>query len=203
MRAPGIYILLPMIAGLGMVLEVPAWAGSSANFRLEHTVVDACGGTAASMSVGGRGLIASGGQPISRQSYGNAYSAQLGFFNEYFGAIPTMTATPTAIPTPSPMPAIPQAYFKLLNSQINPINNERTIIRWCQPSSGCVTINIYNLLGDRVILLVDKQNFQAGQFNEAAWDGRNQDGKAVGSGIYIVYLQAGSFQSRGKIAVVK
>jgi hypothetical protein len=120
-------------------------------------------------------------------------------------ATPTFDVTAMPSPTPSTTPTAlpPQKYFKIFNSQINPDNNEQAIIRWTQPQAGAVSIIIYTLNGDKVISLVDHQNYGAGQYNEVKWDGKNQDGQAVGSGIYIVLLKAPGYQEVQKIAVIK
>jgi hypothetical protein len=114
---------------------------------------------------------------------------------------PTQTSTPTVSPTPTLF--IPGAYFKILHSQINPLQNERARITWSQPQTGAVTIKIYNLLGDEIITVADRQSYDEGQFHELAWNGHSQNGNTVGSGIYIVDFQANNFKTRGKIAVVK
>jgi hypothetical protein len=110
---------------------------------------------------------------------------------------PTPTVTPMATPLP------PQKSFKILPSQINPNRSEQATICWTQPQSGAVSITIYTLNGDKVISLVDNKNYSAGQYNEVKWNGRNQDGAAVGSGIYIVLFKGPGYQEIGKAAVLK
>jgi len=120
-------------------------------------------------------------------------------FQAVSAAAPTPTATATLNPTPLP----PQKFLKIYHSQINPLYNEQAAIQWTQPQTGPVSVAIYNLLGDKIITLLDHQNYSAGEYHKITWDGRNKHGKIVGSGIYIVHLKADVYQERGKIAVVK
>jgi flagellar hook assembly protein FlgD len=51
-----------------------------------------------------------------------------------------------------------------------------------------VTIRIYNLLGQEVRQLVDENQLEG--FRTAKWDGRNNAGVPVSSGVYLYRLQA-------------
>jgi hypothetical protein len=127
-------------------------------------------------------------------------------FKAFSQATPTPTATATSVPitptiTPTPLP--PKNFFKIYHSQINPLHDEQARIVWTQPQAGPVTITIYNILGDKIIALADNQNYPAEQYNEIKWNGRSNKGNIVGSGIYLVVLQAGGRRETGKAAVVK
>lgn len=117
-------------------------------------------------------------------------------------APPTPTPSPTPYVTPTPTP-VAQNYFKISHNQINPVLAEKARIVWTQAQDGPVTIVVYNLLGDRIITLVDNLFFPGGQCNEAAWDGKNKNGAEVGSGIYLVVLKVGGRKEIAKIAVIK
>jgi flagellar hook assembly protein FlgD len=65
-----------------------------------------------------------------------------------------------------------------------------------------VTLKIYNLLGSEVATLVDNEQKVAG-YHAAVWDGRDKAGRVVASGVYVYRLQAGSFSSTKKLALVK
>ncbi len=81
-------------------------------------------------------------------------------------------------------PTVPQE-FKLFQNYPNPFNSSTTI-RYFLPRSAGVTLRVFNLLGQEIRTLVDEQR-QAGEWT-VQWDGRNQSGGSVGSGIYIVKL---------------
>ncbi|MBT8399797.1 MAG: T9SS type A sorting domain-containing protein [Rhodothermia bacterium] len=70
----------------------------------------------------------------------------------------------------------------------NPFN-PTTTIAYDLPSAGGVTIRIFDALGRQVRLLVDR-NHTAGSYT-VVWDGRDDAGASVSSGIYIYKIEAG------------
>jgi len=78
--------------------------------------------------------------------------------------------------------------FELMQNYPNPFNPE-TIIGYHLPRDGYVTIEIYNVIGQRVRILVDGVK-EAG-FHEVVWDGRDEYGKIVSSGMYIYFMKTG------------
>ncbi len=116
----------------------------------------------------------------------------------------TITPTVTVTPTPANTP-IPDAekHLRIWHSQINPNHNERAKIRWYQNDSSPVQIKVYNQLGNEIITLADGQGFVPDRINEILWDGKNQHGAKVGSGIYLVYYSSGGHKEWTKVAVVK
>ncbi len=69
----------------------------------------------------------------------------------------------------------------------NPIEGD-TSIEYEVTQSGGVVLEVYNLLGQRVRLLVD-EGFQAAGLWTTTWDGRDDDGLILASGIYIYRLR--------------
>jgi hypothetical protein len=67
----------------------------------------------------------------------------------------------------------------------NPFNPSTTI-PFTIPSAGRVTITIYDVTGARIRTLVNRE-YQPGH-HSAVWDGRNDAGATVGSGVYVVRL---------------
>jgi photosystem II stability/assembly factor-like uncharacterized protein len=82
---------------------------------------------------------------------------------------------------------MPQA-FKLGQNYPNPFNPE-TVIRYQLGSPAEVSLRIYNLRGQLVRTLV-AANQSAGD-HEIHWDGRDEFGNAVASGVFLYRLQAG------------
>ncbi len=76
--------------------------------------------------------------------------------------------------------------FELVQNFPNPFV-ESTTIRYSIPEGGPVTLEIYDVLGRRLTVLV-KASQEVG-YHEAAWDGRDQSGIKVASGIYILRLR--------------
>lgn len=86
--------------------------------------------------------------------------------------------------------------FGLTPNFPNPFNSS-TEIRFAIGGAGPVTaeLGIYNVLGQRVRMLVRGKR-GPGRYS-VLWDGRDDRGQALGSGIYFCSLKAGDFaQSR-------
>ena len=82
----------------------------------------------------------------------------------------------------------------------NPFN-PTTRIDFQVPAAGAVELTIYNMLGQKVRTLVE-QPFAPGYYH-AEWDGRNDLGAPVSSGIYLYRFQAGAFQAVRKMIFMK
>lgn len=90
--------------------------------------------------------------------------------------------------------------FALHQNYPNPFNPS-TAITYDIKDPGKVSIKIYNTLGQEVRTLVNaKQN--AGTYS-IMWDGRNNAGQAVSSGIYIYRMQTGNFIQSRKMMFLK
>jgi hypothetical protein len=74
----------------------------------------------------------------------------------------------------------------LLEGYPNPFN-PRTTIAYALPAGGKVTLRVYDTLGKEVAELVRGPR-QAAQYH-VAWNGTDDDGTAVASGVYLVRLQ--------------
>jgi hypothetical protein len=72
------------------------------------------------------------------------------------------------------------------------------------PLEKTITIKIYNLVGELVRTLEDGKEIIAGiETKTATWDGKNENGEYVASGVYAYVIDTGEEQQVGKIAVVK
>jgi hypothetical protein len=90
--------------------------------------------------------------------------------------------------------------FTLEQNYPNPFN-PATTIRYQLPKAAHVVLKIYNLSGQEVRTLINAR--QPAGANAVVWDGRDESGKEVSSGIYVYRLQAGeSVQSR-KLSFVR
>jgi hypothetical protein len=77
---------------------------------------------------------------------------------------------------------------------------EGSTIAFSLPKPGPVQIDIYNVLGQRVVDLVNEVR-PAGQ-HLVQWDGRNSDGTKVWSGIYYVRVQSESETAKSVIVIL-
>jgi len=96
-------------------------------------------------------------------------------------------------------PAIPEE-FTLYPNYPNPFN-PTTTIRYDLPNASDLKLEIYNILGQKVITLVDKK--QPAGFHAIQWDGKNSTGVSVASGIYIYRVRAGGFVKARKMLLLK
>ncbi len=64
-----------------------------------------------------------------------------------------------------------------------------------------VTVAVYDLAGRVVSELVDRE-YDAGQYS-VAWDGTNDSGAGVASGVYFLGIQVGGAEARRKMVLVR
>lgn len=90
--------------------------------------------------------------------------------------------------------------FVVLQNYPNPFNPQTTI-EYYLPKSAWVNLTIYNILGRKVKVLVN--DFQTKGKKSITWDGKNQHGKKVGSGVYFYRLQAFDYVESKKMLLIK
>ena len=91
--------------------------------------------------------------------------------------------------------------YALYQNYPNPFNPATTITYQLKEKSN-VTLEIYDILGERVMSVVNNVVQDPGQ-HYAVWDGRNSSGEKVASGIYIYRLRAQDFISSKKMILLK
>ncbi len=90
--------------------------------------------------------------------------------------------------------------FALYANYPNPFN-PATTISFAVPRVSQVRLEIINILGQRVRLLVDKE-LSAGQ-HQVLWDGKDESGADAPSGVYLYRLKAGDFTETRKMVLMK
>ena len=90
--------------------------------------------------------------------------------------------------------------FALEQNYPNPFNS-RTVIVFQLPRSAAVELDIYNISGQLVQRLV-RGNWAVGKY-QVMWDGMDEKGKTVGSGVYFYRLQAGEYQQTRRLVLLK
>ncbi|MBK7378343.1 MAG: T9SS type A sorting domain-containing protein [Ignavibacteriales bacterium] len=88
----------------------------------------------------------------------------------------------------------------LIGNYPNPFN-PTTNIKYALNEDASVSIKIYNSLGQEVATLVD--GFASAGYYEAVWDGRNEFGDLVSSGIYFYRMTTGNFVQVKKMLLNK
>ncbi len=76
--------------------------------------------------------------------------------------------------------------FRVFQNYPNPFNSW-TAINWIQNEESIVTISIYDILGEEVKILLSK-NFSSGK-NTAVWDGTDNKGYLISSGVYFLTIR--------------
>ncbi len=90
--------------------------------------------------------------------------------------------------------------FVLLQNYPNPFN-PTTEIEFVIPKSAQVKIEIFNILGEKIATLVD-QKLGAGH-KAVEWDGKDDQGREVSTGIYFYRLKAKDFTQTKKMVLLK
>jgi hypothetical protein len=95
--------------------------------------------------------------------------------------------------------AIPKS-FSLAQNYPNPFNPE-TVIEYSLAAPGNVTLTVFNVIGQRVATVVDE--YQSAGNKQAVWNGRDDNGREVQSGVYFYRLTTDSFSMTRKMMLLK
>lgn len=90
--------------------------------------------------------------------------------------------------------------FTLFQNYPNPFNPETTI-QYQLATAREVQLKIYNILGQAVRNLIKEQ--QPAGVHRMVWDGKNDNGRQMPSGVYIYQIKAGDFEQSKKMILLK
>ncbi len=107
-----------------------------------------------------------------------------------YGGATGIGDTPTALPTE----------IALMQNYPNPFNPE-TNIEFRLPSATNVTLEVYNLLGQKVKTLVS--DYREAGYHTVRWNGTNDSGDLVPSGVYFYRMTAGDFVKTNKMIMLR
>jgi hypothetical protein len=109
--------------------------------------------------------------------------------------------TLTSVSTDVPPEGRPHS-FSLKQNYPNPFNKS-TVIEYeiSTPLPMRTVLEIYNILGEKVVTLVDKH--QSSGFYRTSWDGRDGVGTEVASGIYLCQLKIGNYRQVRKLLLIR
>jgi len=91
-------------------------------------------------------------------------------------------------------------HFRLLQNYPNPFN-PATTIEYSVPSRSRVTIEVYNIVGQKVRTLIDETK-SVGEY-QVSWDGRSRTGQQVSTGVYFYRFQADDHVETKKMLLLK
>ncbi len=87
-----------------------------------------------------------------------------------------------------------------LSNYPNPFNPS-TEIRFQIPEATQVVVTIFNTRGQEIRRLIDA-NYAAG-YHEARWDGQDNHGNPVSSGVYLYQLRTATFSQVKKMSLMR
>ncbi|NIO87471.1 MAG: T9SS type A sorting domain-containing protein, partial [Candidatus Aminicenantes bacterium] len=125
-----------------------------------------------------------GGTPQANMAAMTNKAPDLGF-SKQFGLEPP--APPDALVFHQDICSTLPKTFKLLSNFPNPFNPQTTIM-YDLPSECLVTVEIFNIVGQRIRLL--SSGIQGPGHIQQMWNGRDEQGKIMDSGIYLYRIIA-------------
>ncbi len=111
-----------------------------------------------------------------------------------------LSATPESAVGDGKKGNVPEA-FALYQNSPNPFNPSTTIRFDLPGSSARVLLEVYNLLGQKITTLYDGVP-EAGSYS-AVWNGRNDAGREMPSGVYIYRLSTDNFVGSHRMVLMK
>ncbi|MCI0449804.1 MAG: S8 family serine peptidase [Chlorobi bacterium] len=90
--------------------------------------------------------------------------------------------------------------FSLLQNYPNPFNPS-TLMRYALKENTYVKITIYDILGRVIKTLVNE--YQDAGYKFVTWDGTNNQGSNVSTGVYVYKIEAGNFVDSKKMVLLK
>lgn len=183
-------LLAPAAHAGGEALTEGHATAAHSTYRLQSAVIGAAGAQGSSSGLRCRGTL---GQPVM---VGASTTAGLDV-RPGFWAVPKL---PTDVGQDSSESASPTQRTALLANFPNPFNPSTTI-RYRLREEAPVALTVFNVHGREVRTLI-RGTEQAGP-HEAVWDGKDNHGLDVGSGLYFYLLRAGDFQDTRKMVLLK
>jgi hypothetical protein len=123
----------------------------------------------------------------------NGIGSEFGYLDAN-GFVPDFFFNPSSVGG-DPGSSIP-SNFELRNPYPNPFN-PNTVITFALPVSSYVNLSIYNVRGQKVVVLVN-ENLQAGTYS-FTWNAENK----IASGVYFCVLKANNFKQIRKMVLEK
>ncbi len=143
------------------------------------------------------------GQPLSIRVWnsadGNEYAAPIVCQNQTNALFASGAMAVLEIGHVEGLNALPET-FALGKNYPNPFNPV-TMIPYQLPEESHVHLVIYNARGQLIRTLIDGMK-QAGRYT-VKWNGRDDNGTRVSSGVYFVRMQAGSFKQNQKMVFIQ
>jgi hypothetical protein len=154
---------------------------------ITRTVIGAGGGTATGGAITVRATV---GQPVVGAAAGVTMSVGSGWWLPAAGA---------AAAAPGDLP-LPQA-FRSYPNHPNPFNPRTTLAFDLPAAEPRLRLRLFDLQGRLVASLVDG-SLPAGR-HQVVWNGTDDDGRAVASGVYVSVLESSQGRASEKLTLVR
>ena len=113
--------------------------------------------------------------------------------------VPALEGATVSLASRTPSAVLPTE-FELSQNMPNPFNPS-TQISFALPSAAKVNLTVFNVLGQQVNTLVDE--YMTAGYQTVTWDGRDNSGASVASGVYFYRIVAGDFAETKKMLLLK
>jgi len=90
--------------------------------------------------------------------------------------------------------------FGLTQNYPNPFNNQ-TSIEYQLSTQSIVKLEIFNVMGQKIKTLMNEEKLPG--YNNISWDGKNDSGASVNSGIYFIKFSSDKFSDIKKMTLLK
>lgn len=185
-RAPTVAcLLLVFVAGACLAGDSPP--GERSIYQLRASVIGGAGGRSASANVQGSGTAAQS-SPAGVSSAGGKIL--------YAGFLKGVALAPSGV---EPI-LVDQVRDELLRNSPNPFR-QATWIAYTVARTAPVELRVYDAAGRCVRTLVDAETGPG--MHRAAWNGRDDSGSQLASGIYFYRLSIGAYVSSRKMMLVR
>ena len=111
------------------------------------------------------------------------------------------TSGPDVVESPPSDDSFHPKTFELFQNYPNPFNLETTI-EFFLPKASRVSLSIYDIRGRVVRKLLNKRSLSSG-YHKVLWNGRDQQGKSISSGVYLCILESEGNYSVKKLVAIK
>jgi hypothetical protein len=176
---------------VGIIILLAAGSNPVLAVRIDRHILDGGGGMW--LSTTSYKLCSSVGQSITGAQSGATQKLYTGFWNPW-----VVTMSPVE-QEQDDFASLPKE-FDLRQNYPNPFNPS-TVIEYALPKPSQVKVQIYNVLGQRVRNLVNER--QEPGYKMINWDGRDDSGNQISSGIYFYRIVAGNFIKCKKMTLLK
>jgi hypothetical protein len=113
--------------------------------------------------------------------------------------VPALEGATVSLASRTPNATLPTE-FGLEQNMPNPFNPS-TQISFALPSAAQVNLTVFNVLGQQVRTLVD--DYMPAGYQTVTWDGTDNTGVTVASGVYFYRIAAGEFAATKKMLLLK